>query len=80
MISGCAAKGTDRSKPTPGLAGIPQMNPKYRVDCDEDRPKDRVGKDTRVLIHEFDAALDICDNKRSGAVAHNDSVRKRWPK
>lgn len=80
MIAGCGLKGTDRSKPEVGKSGIPQMNPKYRESCDKDKPRDRVGKDTRQLIYEYDAAVDRCDNKRKGAVAHNDSVIKRWPK
>lgn len=80
MTSGCGLKGTDRSKPTPGLSGIPQMNPKYRISCKEDKPKNRVGKDARQLIYEYDAAVDKCDGKRKGAVAHNDSVMKRWPR
>lgn len=56
------------------------MNPKYRESCNNDKPKDRVGKDARQLIYEYDVAVDKCDIKRKGAVAHNDSVRKRWPR
>lgn len=82
MNSGCAPKGTDRSKPASGLSGIPQMNAKYRISCEKDKPtpRERVGKDARQIIAAFDAAVDLCDNKRAGAVAHNDSVRKRWPR
>lgn len=79
MIGACAS-GTSREEPTPGLSGIPKINPKYRMDCDRHKPKQRVGKDARQLIYEYNAAVDLCDGDRRGAVAHSDSIIKHWPK